>query len=57
MKIKETYIVYSEVYLEFVKLHFCLNQTGSSQKYFMERTDGKITQLSGVEFYELLKDV
>jgi hypothetical protein len=55
MKIKETYIIYSEQYQEYVKIHYCLNSTGSSQSYFMEHNNGVIRSLTA-EVYDLLKN-
>jgi hypothetical protein len=56
MKIKETYVVYHEVYDEYVKLHRCLSYHGDEQAYYLERNSGSLLKLEGVEFYELLKD-
>ena len=56
MKIKETYIIYHTMYQEYVKIHWCINSSGSKNKYYIEFNNGIITELTGDEPYELLKD-
>ena len=54
MKIKDTYIVYSTEYKELIKIHRCVSDINDSTKYFTERGNGVISQISYDEFFELL---
>ena len=56
MRIKETYIVYDKFRSGFVKLHYCVDESGASYKYYCELNHGKIFPLTGTEFYNLLNE-
>lgn len=63
MKITETFIVeyqkrdsWGSLYEELVKLHHCINQDGSSNKYFIEYSNGVIQKIDNKTMFELLKN-
>lgn len=54
MRIKEIYIVYHKLYDEYVKLYYCISTNGDKMEYYLERNSGKLLQLNGIEFYNIL---